>query len=166
MSDWKVIQDLSAGQAMLAEVRERLTASGAEKIAAEAAVAMGEASRSAFAFKSDPRTGQKWAAPSEATLRDPRYRSLLVRTGELEGNIVSGYKVTPGGATAFVNAQASIVRLASIQLYGVSARAKRANKSYRDLSNAAMPSRRFVGLSTYQVNTIMADAEQIITGNL
>ena len=178
MGGWKVIQDLSAGETMVAEVRTRLTSTGAEKIAAEAAAAMLEAARGAFSAKSDPRTGAPWAPASEATLRDKRHRSLLVRSGQLEREIVSGYKVNPGGATAFINAQADVVRKAMINLYGVEAKARRTyvrnlpggrtRKESRSRKNAneAIPARRFVGLSDARVATIITDAEKIITEGL
>jgi phage gpG-like protein len=178
MGDWRVIQDLAAGEAMVAEVRTRLTSTGAEKIAAEASAAMLEEARSAFQTKRDPRTGAAWAPPAESSLRDKRYRSLLVRTGQLEGDLAAGYKVNPGGATAFINVQATSIRKAMINLYGVEAKARRTyirnlpggrtrkESRQRKNVNEAIPARRFVGLSDARVSTIITDAEKIITEGL
>lgn len=178
MGDWRVIQDLAAGEALVAEVRTRLTSTGAEKIAAEASAAMLEEARGAFQAKRDPRAGTPWAPPAESSLRDKRYRSLLVRSGQLEGGIVAGYKVNPGGATAFINAQADVIRKASINLYGVEAKTRRTyirnlpggrtrkESRARKNVNEAIPARRFVGLPDARVATIIKDAEAIITGGL
>lgn len=176
MGDWRVIQDLAAGEALVAEVRARLTSTGAEKIAADAAQAMKQASEESFWWHRDPRTGSAWALAAESTLRDRRAGTLLHRTGQLEADVVAGYKVTPGGATAFVNVQAESIRKAMINLYGVSAKKSRTwtiSKTGRTSSPRArlhqqfvIPSRRFIGLSDTKVATIMADAETIITGGL
>jgi phage gpG-like protein len=176
MSKWRVIQNLTQGEAMIAEVRTRLTSTGAEKIAAEAAVAMEEASKASFGSKTDPRTGQAWVPAAESTKADKRAGTLLHRTGELEGDIVSGYTVTPGGARAFINVQFGSVRKAMINLYGVTAKHERSwvrsrtgkteHTRRKNPAQAWPPARRFVGLPGSKIAEIINHAEQIITGGL
>jgi phage gpG-like protein len=182
MDDWKVIQDLDQGYKLLNEVDLRLGSTGVEKIAVDAAVAMEQASAEAFASKRDPRTGAAWEPPSESTLRDrQRHPGVgpppLVLTGQLRGDVVSGYKLVPGGAVAFVNVQAEAIRKAMINLYGVIAKRSRTwvisktgktSSPRRRLrpSQAWPPARRFVGLSDSKVAEILDKARATMTEGL
>lgn len=179
MGEWKVIRDLDQGYQLLSEVDTRLGSTGVEKIAAKASVAMKEASVGAFSGQADPRTGTYWAPLSEATLRDKRGpKRPLHRTGELEGDVVSGYKLTPGGARAFVNIEARSVRKGLINLYGVEAKTRRTYT--RDLGHGrtrqestkrkhprfVIPARRFVGLSDAKVGELVDYADATMTEGL
>jgi phage gpG-like protein len=117
--------------------------------------------------------GTAWAPAAAATVRDKGFKSLMVRSGQLEGALVSGYQLTPAGATAFLNVQASQIGLALIHLYGVQAKNRRTYmrstpRGFKKESRArlrplqAMPARGFVGLRPEQIAELTAYTEQVM----
>jgi hypothetical protein len=96
-----------------------------------------------------------------------------VRTGELEQALVSGYGLTPSGATAFLNVQSSQIGLALIHLYGVQAKRRRTymratkrgfrKESRRRLRPAAvLPARGFAGIPPGHLADLTAYAEEVM----
>ena len=175
--DWKVNLDQAEAQAALDALEQNVSSTGVEKVAAKLAAELLEGGHAAFGTKADPIHGTAWVPAAAATVRDKGVRSLLVRSGTLEGALVSGYGLTPGGATAFLNVQASQLGLALIQLHGVQAKKRRTymrstKRGFRKESRsrlrpgATLPARGFVGISPAQLAEATAYAEQVMTEGL
>jgi phage gpG-like protein len=170
---WQVVYDPSEANAMLQQLEQNLATTGVEKVAAKAADELLTEAHGSFGTKADPMRDTAWAPPAAATVRDKGFKSLLVRSGQLEGALVSGYQLTPAGATAFLNVQASQIGLALIHLYGVQAKKRRTymrstprgfkKESRPRLRPAqAMPARGFVGIPPEKIAELTTYTEQVM----
>jgi len=186
--DWKVNADLSEEQAMLDKLEQNVTATGVEKVAGKVSDELLKAGHEAFQAKADPIHGTTWAPPSDETTRRkasgsrPGFTGLLQGLGELEGDLVSGYGITPAGATAFLNLDSkpqsygnvNLFGLGLIHLYGVQAKARRTymrstKRGFRKESRRrlrptqTLPARGFVGIPPEKLAELTTYAEQVMT---
>lgn len=141
---WKYSADVTEAVSELMGVRVRAAGSALERAVARLAGMMETAARGAFGAMQDPRTGRAWAAPAARTQADPRFRSLLRRTGALQGSVRGQYRVGPGIGTAglAIEGESAVIRYGMVHLYGVKPGARRRKSSQRSV---ALPARRFVG---------------------
>lgn len=159
---WRVAVNTSEAEATFKHLEANIAGTGAEKIAARAAATMHSEATGAFITKVDPRTGRGWAPAAPATLASGDFRELLVRSGELSRAIISGHRRTPEGARAFVTTADRVALKAGVHTYGVRARQRRANRSYRRNPGQVLGPRRFIGLSKRGVAELIRFADQVL----
>ena len=137
------------------------------EVAEDLAAVMGKASERAFAQKVDPATGRPWEQESALTRGSRGFKSLLVRSGELQQSVVT--ETHRGQTSAFarvgLDASARSVLVRGLtHFYGVKARKRRSNRTARVRPQQSMPSRRFAGISTDEIKAFMSRVERSILG--
>lgn len=144
---WKYAADIRPALEAVSGAITRAEGSTLETAVGRLSTMMEDFAIQAFSRQRDPRTNRAWDAPAPATTADPRFRSLMRRSGELAAAVRGQYRVGRAIGTAGLSIDASnaVIRRGMVHLYGVKARAKRANRTNRHRPGAVLPARRFVG---------------------